>query len=178
MPEHLSPALLCRLLRYDPETGKLFWRARALSMFSLERAGRTWNTCYAGKEAFITDDTQGYKVGSIFGRLYKAHRVIWAMQTGEWPESHIDHRDLDPANNRWHNLREATRSQNLCNTNKRSNNTSGYKGVSWSKRSRKWKATITHQNKQHRLGYFSTPEEAHAAYRAAAEKHHGEFRKC
>ena len=60
----------------------------------------------------------------------RAHRVIWAMMTGRWPDDEIDHRDRDPANNRWENLREATHSLNMLNRDEPSTNTSGVKGVS------------------------------------------------
>ena len=175
MTHQPSPILLRRLLRYEPETGKLYWRARALSMFSSERAGKMWNARWVGKEAFATTNHKGYKVGRILGRMYKAHRVIWTIQTGEWTKDQIDHRDTDPANNRWHNLREATHAQNMCNSGKQANNTSGYKGVSWCRRRKKWRSMVGYNRQQYYLGYFDTPEEAYAAYREAAEKYHGEF---
>ena len=175
MTHQPSPILLRRLLRYEPETGKLFWRARPLSMFPSKRAGRIWNTRFAGKEAFTSLSAKGYKVGRVLGRNHYAHRVIWAMQTSSWPENEVDHRDTDPANNRWHNLREATHAQNMCNSGKQANNTSGYKGVCWDKQNEKWRAQIHYGGKCHYVGQFGTPEKAHAAYREAAEKYHGEF---
>ena len=175
MTHQLSPILLRRLLRYEPETGKLFWRARPLSMFSSERACHCWNARFAGKEAFTSLSAKGYKVGRILGRGYLAHRVIWAIQTGKWPALLVDHRDSEPANNRWGNLREATRAQNNQNSGKPARNTSGYKGVSWHRGQRKWVAQIAYKGKKQHLGYFDISEEAHVAYCEAAEKYHGEF---
>jgi hypothetical protein len=73
------------------------------------------------------------------------------------------------------NLRSATPSQNTCNRKINSNNTSGYKGVSWYYPTGKWRAVIQVEGKQLRLGYFNTKEEAYAAYCEAALKYYGEF---
>jgi len=58
--------------------------------------------------------------------------------TRKWPAYAVDHRNLDKGDNRWDNLREATRSQNMANTSLPSTNTSGFKGVIWSKRYKYW----------------------------------------
>jgi hypothetical protein len=87
----------------------------------------------------------------------------------------IDHADLDKSNNRWGNLREATHQQNLYNAKARTTNRAGAKGVCFDKRRGQWRATISSAEKhcQH-LGYFSTADEAAAAYREASERLHGE----
>ncbi|MCK4260726.1 MAG: HNH endonuclease [Halanaerobiales bacterium] len=72
----------------------------------------------------------------------------------------IDHINRKPLDNREKNLRRVTHSQNLQNQSIRFDNTSGYKGVSWSKRSQKWRAYITINNKEKHLGYFTKIEEA------------------
>ncbi len=170
-----SPEVLRQLLRYEPDTGKLFWRDRPLCMFPDARAWRSWNTRYAGKEAFTASNLNGYRHGNIFGRLHRAHRVIWAMETGSWPKKMIDHIDGDRARNCFSNLREATASSNQHNKKTQANNTSGFKGASWDKRCKKWQATIKSRGKQKHLGHFDSPEAAHAAYCEAAQGLHGEF---
>jgi hypothetical protein len=112
---------------------------------------------------------------SIDGRQYAAHRLAWLHMTGEWPPADIDHANGDPGDNRWNNLRAATRAQNISNGRKRSTNTSGFKGVSWRSAKEKWQAAITVNGLKRFLGYFDDPAEAHAAYVRAAEKYHGEF---
>lgn len=87
----------------------------------------------------------------------------------------IDHRDGNSLNNRRANLRLATHAQNQHNRKAYATNTSGYKGVSYYRPTGKWVARIELKGKCKGLGYFFTPEAAHAAYIAAAKELHGEF---
>jgi len=176
-----SPEFLRKLLRYEPETGKLFWRERTPDMFkttkarSAEHACALWNACWSGKEAFCNSDKDGYKKGVLLYKTYGAHRVIWAVHFGFWPKNMIDHIDRNPENNRIENLREAAASQNACNRGLRVDNTSGYKGVFWNNLNKNWRAKIKKKGKSYYLGSFPTAEEAYAAYCQAAEKLHGEY---
>ena len=72
-------------------------------------------------------------------------------------------------------MREATSSQNHYNAHKHKDNTSGFKGVSWHKSSKKWNAKITYQGKKIHLGSYDIPEEAHEAYKSKAIELYGEF---
>jgi len=175
-----SVEMLHKLLRADFDDGKLYWRERTPDMFekgrwSAEATCKCWNNRFAGKEAFTSDNGKGYLVGAIFNRLYRAHRVIWAMHTGAWPVEHVDHINGDSLDNRIENLRAVSQAQNSWNSKTRSNNTSGYKGVSWDKKYSKWGSTINKYNKHYFLGYFDCPEKAHQAYCKAAKKMHGEY---
>lgn len=172
----LPPEVLPMLLRYDPETGKLFWRERGPEWFSdgaysAERRAAAFNAKNAGKEAF-TAVSRGYKVGRIFDELHLSHRVIWAIETGQWPEGDIDHEDGDPANNRWGNIRDVSHADNNRNMKRPANNTSGCTGVSWHQRRRLWEAYIGYRIDRERLGWFKSLEDAIAA-RKAAEIRHG-----
>jgi hypothetical protein len=91
--------------------------------------------------------------------------------------SDVDHRDRNTLNNKRDNLRVATRSQNYANQKVRSTNTSGFKGVNWSKSHRAWCARICVNYKRVNLGDFSTAEDAARAYNTAAQHHFGEFAK-
>jgi hypothetical protein len=84
----------------------------------------------------------------------------------------IDHIDRNPSNNKFNNLRAVTRSQNQHNRIKQRNNTSGYKGVVFFKRAKRWRAAIFVNSKPIYLGYYDTPEQASAAYQEAASKYH------
>ena len=164
LPSHEE---LRKLLRYEPETGKLFWLHRP-------NARKEWNTRHAGKEAF-TAKSGRYRHGSVNNVLFYAHRVIWAIETGAWPTDEIDHINGNGLDNTWQNLRKATRFQNMKNLKKPSTNTSGYKGVSKHTEVNKWIARIRSDGKLMCLGNFETKEEAYAAYCKASAKLHGQF---
>lgn len=99
------------------------------------------------------------------------HRLI--NNTPEGFET--DHIDGNKLNNQRSNLRMATPSQNQWNTNKRINNTSGFKGVSWHKGTKKWQAKINFKGKRKYLGLFDTPEAASQAYESKAKELFAEF---
>jgi hypothetical protein len=86
-----------------------------------------------------------------------------------------DHCDGDTLNNQRHNLRSATRSQNMANTDMHKNNTSGYKGVSWNKHSMKWESFAVLHYRKHHIGYHNDPVEAARAYDKKARELFGEF---
>lgn len=163
-----SPYDLRKLLRYEPDTGKLFWLSRGADK-------PQWNARYEGKEAFTCVNTCGHKMGGIWGKSYYAHRVIWAMQTGEWPNKLIDHKDMDPSNNKWGNLREATQSENGKNRKPAKRGTSKFLGVCWDKRRNRWIASIQSNGARKHIGYYDCEVKAAKAYDAAAIKLHGVF---
>lgn len=101
------------------------------------------------------------------------HRAVMGMQEGD--KRHVDHINGDPFDNRKCNLRICEAIQNWWSRKKRSDNTSGFKGVTWSKSNSKWNARIKKHGKRISLGYFETPEAAHAAYCKAADELFGEF---
>lgn len=172
-----SPELLRKLLRYEPETGKLFWRERPLEMFKCVRDQRKWNNRFSGLEGITSISRKGYKTGTIVGVTLRAHRLIWAMQTDAWPEDEIDHIDRDRSNNRWVNLRAATRTQNGGNLASKPNSSSSYLGVSsfFGSPTKKWRAQVMHKGKRYYLGSFVTEVEAAQAYDKFAKDLRGEF---
>lgn len=99
------------------------------------------------------------------------HRLITDAPKGKVVD-HINHNTLD---NRKLNLRVCSQSENMMNSRKHIVNTSGYKGVSWYKQTKKWTAQIRIKGKNTGLGYFESPEKAYEAYCNAARIHHGEF---
>lgn len=88
-----------------------------------------------------------------------------------------DHRNGNTLDNQLHNLRPSTTTTNPRNCRKYKNNTSGYKGVTYDKATRKWRAQINVDGRRTSLGYFDSPEEAAVVYDQSAQVHYGEFAK-
>ena len=152
-------------------------RLQELFDYSVTTGLLCWETgSWRGHPAGRVSHSNGYLDVRISQQTYRAHRLVWMWVTGEDPgDQDIDHIDGCRTNNAWHNLRLATRSQNHCNRGPQANGTSGFKGVCFFKPRQKWRARLNVGYVEHHLGYFDTPEEAHAAYLAAAERLHGEF---
>jgi hypothetical protein len=164
---------LAQCLRYEPDTGVLIWRERPASHFKTARACRVWNTTFAGREAGTARAT--CRAINLDGRKYKAHRIIWLLVHGSWPNDMLDHIDGNPLNNRAENLREVSNQQNQYNRGANANNTSGFKGVFWDKPAGKWRAQLYHNRKSIFLGHYATPEDAAAAYADGAKRYAREF---
>ena len=165
-----SAELVRELFEYDKITGIVTWKN--------PRSNRTRKGAIVGSVA--RSSCRNYlKVGIKCDEAYfeyKLHRIIWLYVTGEDPgSSQIDHIDGDGLNNSFMNLRKASDAQNKGNCKRYKNNSSGYKGVSWSKNRSKWRARIAVNRKERHLGFFDTPELAHMAYCKAAAELHGEF---
>lgn len=175
-----SPETLRKLLRYDAATGKLFWLHRTPDMFdggkySAERACLTWNAKHAGRQALSAINDLGYLYGHVFKKKVRSHRAVWALVFGAWPDGEIDHRNGDPQDNRLENLRVATPSQNSRNQRINSANTSGIKGVSFSRAQGKWVARLRIDGGKLWSKEFTTKEDASLAIAAARVKFHGDF---
>lgn len=163
---------ISKLLKYDPETGRLFWRKRSPDQFTGGRQTaqhncNAWNGKHAGQEALTADDGHGYRQGAIFDQKYQAHRVIWLLANREWPANKIDHINGIRDDNRLANLRSVTDTENCKNSRIRSDNTSGVIGVCWSKSSRKWHAQIYLGKRKTHIGYFTDLAQAIKARKAA-----------
>ena len=158
----LTLARLKEVLTYDPETGLFIWR--------INRRGRAKAGTVAG-----ADNGVGYIVIRLDGENHKAHRLAVFYMTGKWPIADTDHKNCKKSDNRWGNLRPATRSQNRANTNVRADNTSGFKGVVWDSKSSKWRAQTMVNGKRKYLGLFDKVEDAVGAYGAAVYGYFGPF---
>ena len=151
---------------YNPVTGKLFWKVFTSRRVKVGQEAGSLNTSGAAK---------GYISVRIDTKLYLAHRVIWLMVHGEWPEQDTDHLDLNRSNNKLSNLRTASRAQNMWNRPKLSGNTSGVKGVFRSKTTGNFIASTRCNGKKIHIGVYKTIEEAHKAWIAAVTTYHGSF---
>ncbi|MCS4333686.1 HNH endonuclease [Klebsiella variicola] len=162
MRTQLTQAELKRRIHYDPETGVLTRR------ISFRRSHPVGSIVGA-------HDKDGYLKATVLGVTYQCHRLAWFYVHGKWPIGVIDHIDLNKSNNRIKNLRDTSKSGNEHNRGVRKDNKSGYKGVFWSSRERKWKAAIKANGKKIHLGTFPQKIDAVAAYDMAAKRLHGEF---
>lgn len=149
-----TQAQIKELFHYDPETGVFLWKvALSKKVKPLSAAG-----CLNGA---------GYVQIGFYKQLQLAHRLAWIYMIGKWPNHEVDHIDGVRTNNSWSNLREATPKQNRENLPLSKKNTSGFRGVTWHKKAKKWCAQVTHNYKGFYIGLFDTAEEA---AKAAAHK--------
>jgi len=170
-----SQGYLLQCFTYDPETGLLTWRPdRPEHHFSRPNILGLYRARYAGW-VVKAKTKAGYVVASIDGRKNYAHRIIWKMMTGEEPET-IDHIDMDPANNRWSNLRAATTAEQHANKRAAHRVYHGLpKGVTFAARRAHTKKPYVAFFRGRCLGYFATPEEAHRAWAEVAQPIQGPF---
>jgi hypothetical protein len=99
-------------------------------------------------------DHRGYRFVRLDRRLLLAHRVVWAMHYGAWPECDLDHANRDKTDNRIVNLRLAPRSHNVANAPSRSRKGLP-KGCYQFKGRDRWYSQIVVDGKVRRLGHFN-----------------------
>jgi hypothetical protein len=145
MPKRPLPdqAFLAVRLRYDADTGLLYWLARTPDMFTdnamwtAKQVCASWNSKHAEKEALTAISNIGYKNGLVGGYGFMAARIIWKLVHGYDPIE-IDHINRVKTDNRLINLREVDRALNCRNRGLLCNNTSGVSGVYLEKSSGLW----------------------------------------
>lgn len=155
---------LREVLTYCPETGDFTWNDYP------SRKGVA-----AGKIAGAVSKHAGagYRVIRIDKTLYYGHRLAWFWMTEEWA-LYIDHINGIGTDNRWVNLRKVTMAQNMANSRKPHNNTSGYKGAWYDKNCRTWRACYGRDGQTiHLPGKFETAKDAHEAYMAEVRRVRG-----
>lgn len=146
-------------ITYEPATGILRW---AVSGRGIQKGA------IAGSRT-----AEGYAQVRVGFKTHRAHRLAWFLAHGAWPEGEIDHINGDRADNRLSNLRVVDRTGNSQNRRgPQKNNKSGLQGICWVKHAKRWRAQIMARKVMHRLGYFDSPEAAHAAYMAAKASLH------
>lgn len=152
---------LKEMLFYDKQTGVFYWRK------SCNPRIKPWDIagCING---------EGYAQISVSGKKMQVHRLAYLYVHGHMPKQ-VDHINGIRSDNRFENLREADNSKNSMNKGLQSNNTTGFKGVTFNRTNRKFQAKICAKGVIFSLGYFETAGQAHLAYSAAAGELHGNF---
>lgn len=164
-PDMLSFDKVSQQLRYEPETGKVFWRNEALGGFKKSVVIHA-----AGDEAgCIRKD--GRVVIRVGDKLYMRYRIAWLLETGDWPVGEIDHINGISSDDRFVNLRDVSRQTNQQNIRKavRGKKSSSMLGVYANKpgSSKPWIASIQAGGKNIYLGAFCTEKDAAHAYLVA-----------
>lgn len=156
----ITQEYLKSILDYDPETGVFTWKVTR---------GRAVKGRIAG--SIIAHGYRGTKIDRIYHLM---HRLAFIWMTGSCPDF-VDHINGVRDDNRWSNLRPATRSENNRNSRSRPNSTSKYLGVYWCKFFNVWKSAVSVSGKRIGLGSFHSEIEAAKAYDKAAKLHYGDF---
>lgn len=150
-----------KLFNYEPETGKLTWNYPSSNRIKLgDEVGKS--------------GPAGYSAVRIGGVNYLVHRLIYLYFHGVFPRQ-VDHINRNRLDNRIENLRESTQSENCGNCFKSSVNTSGFKGVEWNPKNRKWRVKIKKDYKTVEIGSFIDQVDAAQAYNLAAERYFGDY---
>ncbi len=158
MTSLLTQSYLNEVLEY--KDGLLYWKVDKKKTKPGQPAGRT--------------KANGYCEVKLDGKLYGTHRLIFMMVHGYLPRI-IDHVDGNPSNNLINNLREASHAQNMRNSQRPKNNTSGFKGVYFDKRNSNWIAQCVVDGNKFHLGSFKDIHDAAIAVTSFREEHHKEF---
>jgi len=146
-------------LSYDPVSGVVSWKDG-------KKAGEAAGCLH-----------RGYIQIGLAGAFVRAHHAAWLLMTGEFPPAgfDVDHINRDKGDNRWANLRLATRSQNKMNQVSRGSNAAPFRGVSWHVERQAWRVAVHKNGRKIYLGQFRDFDQAVSARIAGERKHFGEF---
>lgn len=147
--EIISQSKLKENLEYSHDSGHLIWKTRVAT----GNYHQMWNALHAGKIAG-SRDKDGYRQLNILSHVYRAHSLVWLYVTGEFPMTEIDHINGIKDDNRFGNLRLATRALNTQNWSRKGRGTSGALGVTWNKAAGKWQASGLFNGKLRYLGLY------------------------
>jgi hypothetical protein len=160
----LTQNYLKEVLEYNAGQGQFYWIKKTSSKSRIKVGVIAGNL-----------NIDGYRRIKICGKKYQEHLLVWFYNYGYFPIKVLDHIDGNPSNNRLENLRECSQSENNRNKGIAVNNTTGFRGVTYCKKTKKFKSTACLNGKKIHLGYFSTGEEASLVCEAATKDLHGEF---
>jgi hypothetical protein len=160
----------------NEETGELTWKAKPLSHFKNSNSQRRHTACWVGKKAGNIDK-DGYLIVELawYGKRQRirVHRIVWKLVTGEDYTGELDHKNNCKTDNRFNNLRKATKNLNMSNTTRVLGNML-YRGVR-KRNDASYRAQIVADKVPIYVGSYTSPEAAHSAYCLAALHFKKEF---
>ncbi len=112
-----------------------------------------------------------YVCTNVSKRPMSLHRMLISAAPGEI----VDHINGNGCDNRRANLRLCTHAENMRNRKKSRGGNSKHKGIYYEPNKQLWRAEIKFQGKKIRLGRYKSADDAALAYRAAAQRYHGNF---
>ena len=156
--EHFTYEQVAEKLRYDPETGNLWWKNPRREDREHLPAG--------------SHNNAGYRRVTLGNKVISAHRLAWLLHYGEWPQSQIDHINRIRDDNRIRNLRVVTAAENIANSDRsgrRGERRKNAKGYTFLERLKVWQvqAYCPRRGRPIYVGVFKTEKEAQSAYSAA-----------
>jgi len=146
--EELTQNMLKEYISYDKHSGMFIWKK--IRKNSNRKIGDV-----VGRINKI-----GYIIIDFYRIKYKAHRLAWLYEYGEFPTKHIDHINGNRSDNRIDNLRDSSVSDNCKNRAMQYNNKSGCTGVNFQKQDNRWIAKIAVDRKVKYLGCFASYSDA------------------
>ena len=149
---------------FDYRDGELYWKVKS-----------AWRIKVGDVAGFASKNSR-YRSVHIKNKTYLVHRVVYLYHHGNLPEF-LDHANGDSFDNRIENLREATKAENNRNAKTRKDNTSGHKGVSWHKRTKKWMVRVRISGKYEYIGSYSCLELAGLVSQEVRDLYYGKFAK-
>lgn len=136
-------------LDYNPENGEF----------------RRKKDCWRWRKGELVgcENSDGYRVIYLGNKLFLAHRIVFLLENGVFPEGQVDHIDRNPRNNRRNNLRLVTASQNTQNTRGHKDSITRLKGVFPVKGTKWFRGRYMKKGKIYELGFFETAIQAYNA---------------
>lgn len=130
------------------------------------------NNNYYNLNKFEWNISCGYPYRYKKGHIWFIHWDVIGKPKKGFVTDHINGNKLD---NRLENLRICNTSQNHCNKGLQKNNKSGFKGVCWHKKRKKWRVKVQKDKKIVFSNEFYNKIDAANAYNIAVIKYHGKF---
>lgn len=129
-----------------------------------------WQANYAkSTDSYYAQTT--VRIGKNVRKTIKMHRIVLAVNPGE----QVDHKNGITLDNTKNNLRVCSAKENARNRKRPRNNTTGFKGIKWHERLKKWEARLNKDGRYIYLGIYKDKEDAAKAYDTGAQEHFGKF---